>query len=279
MFWAGLFFSFMNLGVKLLPDLPVLEIVFFRALIMVVITFILLKKHRINPFGNNKPLLILRGLLGVSALSLYFYSLQNMPLASAVTIMQLSPIFTTLLAIVILKEKIKPVQLLFFLISFIGVIFIKGFDARISLPLFLIAISGSILSALAYNVVRKLKDTEQPLVVVFYFPFIATPLSGIYTAFNFVMPVGIEWLILLLIGLSTQIAQINMTKALQLERIEKVSIIRYLTIVYAIIYSYLFFDESYNIYTLIGMFLVVAGIVLNLFYKRKGNYSGRVLLR
>ncbi|HHH54774.1 MAG TPA: EamA family transporter, partial [Bacteroidetes bacterium] len=128
MIWAGLFFSFMNLGVKLLPDLPVLEIVFFRALIMVVITLFLLKKHRINPLGNNKPLLILRGILGVSALSLYFYSLQNMPLASAVTIMQLSPIFTTLLAIVILKEKIKPIQLLFFLISFIGVIFIKGFD-------------------------------------------------------------------------------------------------------------------------------------------------------
>lgn len=238
---------------------------------MVVITLFLLKKHRINPLGNNKPLLILRGILGVSALSLYFYSLQNMPLASAVTIMQLSPIFTTLLAIVILKEKIKPIQLLFFLISFIGVIFIKGFDTRISLSLFLIAITGSILSALAYNVVRKLKDTEQPLVVVFYFPFIAAPLSGIYTAFNFVMPVGFEWLILLLIGISTQIAQINMTKALQMEKIEKVSIVRYLTIVYAIIYSYLFFDETYNIYTITGMILVVLGIVLNLLYKKSNK--------
>jgi len=204
MFIAGLFFSFMNLGVKLIPGIPVLEIVFFRAAFMVAVTLFLLRRKGINPLGNNRKLLFLRGILGASALSLYFYALQNMPLASAVTIMQLSPIFTTLFAVVILKEKIKPIQLLFFLISFIGVIFIKGFDSRISFSLLLIALSGSILSALAYNVVRKLKETEHHLVVVFYFPFIALPLSGIYTAFHFVMPVGYQWLILLIIGISTQ---------------------------------------------------------------------------
>ena len=213
--------------------------------------------------------MLLRGVLGFTALSLYFYSLQNMPFASAVTIMQLSPIFTTLLAIVILKEKIYPYQLLFFLISFIGVIFIKGFDTRISFNLLLIALAGAFISALAYNVVRKLKDTDHHLVVVFYFPFVAVPFSGAYTYFNFVMPTTFDWFILLMIGISTQIAQINMTKALQMEKLAKVSIIRYLTIIYALIYSYLFFNEGYNFYTILGMCLVVLGIVLNLLYKRK----------
>tara|TARA_B110000037_G_scaffold214183_1_gene269722 strand:- start:4107 stop:4949 length:843 start_codon:yes stop_codon:yes gene_type:complete len=269
MFLAGLFFSFMNLGVKLLGHIPVLEIVFIRALIMIIITLSLLKRYKINPLGNNKKILFLRGFFGVIALSLYFYSIQNMPFASAVTIMQLSPIFTTLVAIVILKEKIKPIQLLFFLLSFIGVVFIKGFDTNISFKLLLIALSGSFLSALAYNMIRKLKDTDHPLVVVFYFPFVALPITGVLTAFNFVMPKSYDWLILLMIGLSTQFAQINMTKALQMEKIAKVSIVRYLTIIYAIVYSYLFFNEEYNYYAFFGMGLVVLGIVLNLVYTVK----------
>ena len=85
---------------------------------------------------------------------------------------------------------------------------------------------------------RRFRDTEKPLVIVFFFPLVAMPISGIYTIFHFVIPIGLDWLILLLIGISTQIAQINMTKALQLETMAKVSIVRYLTIVYAIIYSY-----------------------------------------
>lgn len=271
MFLSTIFFSFMNLGVKFLPHLPVLEIVLIRALIMFFITLAYLKKKGINPLGNNRKILFLRGIFGVVALSLYFYSIQNMPFASAVTIMQLSPIFTTLAAVFILKEKIKPIQLLFFLVSFIGIIFIKGFDTRISLNLLLISLSGALLSAFAYNMIRKLKDTDHPMVVVFYFPLVAIPFSGFFTAFNFVLPKGNDWIILLMIGLATQLAQIFMTKSLQMENIAKVSIVRYLTIVYAIFYSYLFFEESYNIYTYVGMSLVVLGIVFNLLYTNNQN--------
>lgn len=266
MFWAGLFFSLMNLGVKFLPHIPVLEIVFIRGFLMLVFTYFVLKRNKIPVLGNNRKILLLRGLFGVAALSMYFYSLQNIPFASAVTIMQLSPIFTTLVAVVVLKEKIKPIQLLFFAISFAGVVFIKGFDARISFKLLLIALGGSFLSALAYNMIRKLKDTDHPMVVVFYFPLVAVPITGVATAFNFVAPSPRDWLILLMIGVTTQLAQVFMTKSLQMEKIAKVSIVRYLTILYAIAYSYLFFEESYDLYTYIGMALVVLGILLNLWY-------------
>lgn len=271
MFWAGLFFSLMNLGVKFLPHIPVLEIVFIRGFLMLVFTYFVLKRNKIPVLGNNRKILLLRGLFGVAALSMYFYSLQNIPFASAVTIMQLSPIFTTLVAIVVLKEKIKPIQLLFFAISFVGVVFIKGFDARISFKLLLIALGGSFLSALAYNMIRKLKDTDHPMVVVFYFPLVAVPITGVATAFNFVMPSPRDWLILLMIGVTTQLAQVFMTKSLQMEKIAKVSIVRYLTILYAIAYSYLFFEESYGLYTYIGMALVVLGILLNLWYGKSNK--------
>src|SRR5690606_26616312 len=107
------------------------------------------------------------------------------------------------------------IQWLFFGISFAGIAVIKGFDPNISLPLFLMGLGSAIFAGLAYNCVRKVKDTDHPLVVVFYFPLMAVPVMGIVSIFNWVTPIGWEWGLLLLMGVLTQIAQVYMTKALQ----------------------------------------------------------------
>lgn len=270
---AGVFFSLMNVGVKYLDNIPAIEIVFFRSLVTLVISAIMIKRLGISFLGNNKVVLLLRGFFGVIALSLYFLCLQNMPLASAVTIMQLSPIFTTILAIFILKEKVKLPQWAFFLISFLGVALIKGFDPDMPLLYFVLAILSAFISALAYNMVRKLKDSDHPLVVVFYFPLVAMPVAGLMTYFVWVQPEPIEWLILIGIGIATQIAQVNMTKALQMEEVGKVSIVRYLTIVYAIIIGYVFFKDDYGWITLLGISFVVFGVLLNLWYTQQKKES------
>ncbi|MDA9951978.1 MAG: DMT family transporter [Chitinophagales bacterium] len=265
---AGIFFSFMNVGVKYLDNIPAIEIVFFRSLVTLVISAIMIKRLGISFLGNNKSILFLRGLFGLVALSLYFLCLQKMPFASAVTIMQLSPIFTTILAIFILKERVALPQWFFFLVSFAGVAIIKGFNPDMSILYFLLAILAAFISALAYNMIRKLKDTDHPLVVVFYFPLIALPVAGILTYFKWVQPNMMEYLILIGIGISTQIAQVNMTKALQLEEVGKVSIVRYLTIVYAIVIGYVFFKDDYGWITLLGISLVVCGVLLNLWFTK-----------
>ena len=270
---AGIFFSLMNVGVKYLDNIPAIEIVFFRSLVTLVISAVMIQGLGISFLGNNKVVLFLRGFFGVIALSLYFLCLQNMPLASAVTIMQLSPIFTTILAIFILKEKVKLPQWAFFLISFLGVALIKGFDPDMPLLYFVLAILSAFISALAYNMVRKLKDSDHPLVVVFYFPLVAMPVAGLMTYFVWVQPEPIEWLILIGIGIATQIAQVNMTKALQMEEVGKVSIVRYLTIVYAIIIGYVFFKDDYGWITLLGISFVVLGVLLNLWYTQQKKES------
>lgn len=270
---AGIFFSLMNVGVKYLDNIPAIEIVFFRSLVTLVISAVMIRLLGISFLGNNKVVLFLRGFFGVIALSLYFLCLQNMPLASAVTIMQLSPIFTTILAIFILKERVKLPQWAFFLISFLGVALIKGFDPEMPLLYFVLAILSAFISALAYNMVRKLKDSDHPLVVVFYFPLVAMPVAGLMTYFVWVQPEPIEWLILIGIGIATQIAQVNMTKALQMEEVGKVSIVRYLTIVYAIIIGYVFFKDDYGWITLLGISFVVFGVLLNLWYTQQKKES------
>jgi len=121
MLLAGVFFSIMNVSVKYISHLPAIEIIMFRSLFSFVVSYLILKRKRIPPFGNNKKLLILRGVTGSVGLISFFYTLQNIPLASAVTIQYLSPIFTSLLGILIVKERVKPLQFLYFAIAFAGV--------------------------------------------------------------------------------------------------------------------------------------------------------------
>ncbi|MDH5604752.1 MAG: EamA family transporter, partial [Cyclobacteriaceae bacterium] len=82
---ATFFFALMNVMVKLVPDIPSVEVVFVRSVVSLVISYFFLKLKKIPIWGNNKKLLLLRGLSGAMALILYFYTLQEMPLATAVT--------------------------------------------------------------------------------------------------------------------------------------------------------------------------------------------------
>ena len=150
---------------------------------------------------------MMRGIFGTTALLLFFYTLQNIPLASAVTLQYLSPIFTAIFAAIFLKEKMKMKQWLYFGISFFGVALIKGFDERISLTFMLIGICSAMFSGIAYTCIRQLKDTEHPLVVVLYFPMVSIPIMSVLSYLNWVPPKGSDWLYLLLMGIFTQIAQ------------------------------------------------------------------------
>lgn len=264
---AGIFFSAMNVLVKYLDNIPAIQIVFFRGWVTLVMSYVGLKRLNIPLKGNNIPILLLRAGFGAFALILYFTTLQNAPFATAVTLQNLAPILTIIFGIFILGERVKPLQWVFFSISFIGVAVIKGFDTNTETFYFITGIGAATFAALAYNMVRKLKDTDHPLVVVFYFPLVATPIAGIYCLFNWVNPTLLEWGLLILVGIFTQIAQVYMTKSLQAENLATVSIVRYLTIIYAVIIGFIWFNEEYNYLTLIGIGLVVIGVILNVFYK------------
>lgn len=266
---STLFFSVMNLLVKLVPNIPAIEIVFFRSLVSLVLSYGILAKNRTRVWGNNQKLLIGRGLTGAVALILYFTTLQVIPLASAVTIQFLSPIFTTIFGIFIVKEKVKPWQWLFFAIAFGGVMVIQGFDTRISLFFGAIGVISSIFSGFTYNLIRRMGTSEHPLVIVFYFPLVTLPVTGIYCLFFWVQPSGIEWLILISIGVMTQFAQYFMTMAYQTEELSKVAPLKYMGVLYALILGYIFFAETFNWVTYAGMIMVIFGVILNVWYKER----------
>ncbi len=262
-------FSLMNLTVKFLGRLPATELVFFRSVVSLILCVYFLKRAHVPLFGNNRKFLLLRGLFGVIALSCFFYTLQKLPLASAITIQYLSPIFTALFATVLLGEKVRRLQWLFFVISFIGIALIKDFDPNISPELFLLGLVSAVFAGLAYNCIRKVKDTDHPIVVVFYFPLVALPLMGAISFFNWQTPIGWEWGLLLLMGVLTQIAQVYMTKALQSAEVNEVVGLKYVGILFALSFDFFIFHQSYATMALVGIGLVLAGVILNILYKAR----------
>jgi len=271
---SSFFFALMNVGVKYLSHIPSHEIVLVRALVTLILGYILIRKNNLKPWGNNKKYLLLRGLTGTAALVMYFYTLQHMPLASAVTIQFMSPIFTIIISGIFLKERATPLQWLFFLVAFGGVVMVKGFDPRVTVPELLIGITAAVFSAMAYNFIRKLKDFDHPLVVVFYFPLVTVPLVGSYSVFHWVAPQAWEWLILILIGLAVTAAQIFMTRAYQSDRASNISIFNYLGTVYAIVIGLTLFDETISLLGYAGFVLIIIGVVLSNHFRVNDQPNG-----
>ncbi len=265
---ASLVFSIMNVFVKKLAHIPAIEVVFFRALISLIISWWILKKRRIPVWGNNRKVLFLRGLFGSVSLVMLFATFQNLPLASAVLLQYLSPIFTALLAMALLGERLFKVQYLFFALCLVGIFLIKGFDPRVSTLYFGIGILAAFLAACAYTCIRVLKDSEDPHVIVFYFPLIALPFAGVISIFYWVAPQGMDWLWLLAIGVLTQIAQVFMTKAYQAEAAASVASVNYIGILYALGFGFFIFNETFTLQVVAGMVLVVIGVVFNVSFKK-----------
>ncbi len=261
-------FSLMKASVKYISHIPAIEIIMFRSVISLIISGAFLMRQKIPLLGNNRKVLFLRGASGAVALTLYFYLLQEIPLAAAATMQYVSPIFSAILGIYLVKEKVHWRQYIFFGLSFAGIILIQGFDPRITTIHLVIGISSAVFTGLAYNFIRMLKSSDHPLVIILYFPLVTLPIAGVASVFVWVEPQGWDWLMLILVGVLTQIAQYFMTKSYQSEEISKVSIINYSGVLYALILGFLIFGETYEWMSFAGMGLVVVGIILNIKFKK-----------
>lgn len=261
MLMAVFFFSVMGALVKSLEHIPAYQIVFFRALVTLILSFLWLKSLRINPWGTHKRILFFRGASGTVGLLLFFYTIQNMPLASAVTIQYLSPLFTLFIAGVWLKERTRHLQWFFYLSAFTGVLMIYGFDPKVHFIYAVLGVIAAFFSALAYNFIRRLRGRENPLVIVFYFPLVTLPLIGPYTLIHWVPPTKQELFILIAIGIITQIAQVCLTKAFQHEPASRVSHFSYLGTLFAFLFAWVLFDELVPWPSLLGILLIIVSVL------------------
>lgn len=276
MLLSALGFALMAVCVKLvsLRGIPILEIVAARALVSLLISWIDIKRKGISPWGSHRGLLFARGLVGALALVCVYYALVHIPLAEATVLQYLHPMFTAVLALYFLKEKIHASTILCIVLSFLGLLLISRPDFLFGeqlgpLPAFAVAIAvlGAFGSGVAYVLVRKLAQIEDSSVIIFYFPLIALPFSLLMLGSDFVMPKGDEWLLLILVGIFTQVGQVGLTRAMQYESAGKATAFSYTQVLFAALFGWVVFAEVPSVWTCIGAGFILLGAFVNLMRK------------
>jgi drug/metabolite transporter (DMT)-like permease len=264
MILSALGFSVMSLLVKLAsPRLPTGEIVLSRAVMTLVLSYVMVRRASLSPWGVQRGTLFVRGLLGFGALAFYYVALARLPLAEATTLHYMQPLMTAVLAWWLLGEKVGWAAAFALACGIGGVMLV----VHPGMPLgdgadpvgVAIAITSATLSSFAYITVRQLARTEHPLVIVFYFPLVATPLALPWALHAWVWPSAHDWLLLLGIGLSTQVGQVFLTRALMIERASRATSVGYVQICFAVVWQILFFGTTPALGTVLGAALVICG--------------------
>src|SRR5688500_270011 len=220
-FW----FSVMSVLVKLAGQrLPSMEIVFFRGILTLAMSYVIVKRARIHPvLGVNRRLLIQRGVLGAAALACFLFSLTHLPLAESTLIQYMNPVFAILVAHWWFGEKAGRGEWIALAASLVGVLLITrpaflfgGASSGIQPWHAGIALMGAAFSGSAYATIRRM-PMERPEVVVLYLPLMSVPMSLPFIATNWHMPTWDECLLMIVIGIATQLAHTKFTMVMQIE--------------------------------------------------------------
>ena len=268
---AAFWFAVMALLVKLAAagGLPTMQIVLARAVVTLALSTVGLVRAKQPPWGVNNRLLVIRGVFGSGGFICFYAAVIHLPLAEATVIHHISPVLTAVVAALWLGERLERRVLVGMALAFAGVILIAkptalfGDDAaasNISWSYVAVGVAGALLASFAYVAVRKLGETEPPILVVFYFPAISVPVSLPFAIAEWVPPDLQGWLLLLGVGAATQAAQLALTKGLARERAGKAISVGYLQIAFATAFGALLFGQVPGTWSLAGIALVVGSV-------------------
>ena len=264
-------FALMNAVVKYLTAFNVYQVVFFRSIGTLLFTVPLILKYKIPILGSHKKLLFLRGFIGVISLTCFFESLNYLAVGTAVSLRYTSPIFAAIFSLIFLKEHIKPIQWFLFILAFIGVLIIKGFGVDVNTIGLLLVITSALFLGLIFVVIRKLGDKEHPLVIINYFMVMAFVFGGIMSINYWKSPTFKELLLLSSLGVFGYFGQLYMTKAFQLHETSVIAPLKYLEVIFMIVIGAIWFKEIYNLWTLLGIFLILSGLIYNIYIKKQSS--------
>lgn len=269
---SALGFALMSACVKLSADrgIPLMEIVAARALVSLVISYLDVRRKGISPWGGERALLTARGVIGTLALVCVYYAVTTLPLAEATLLQYTHPVFTAVLALLFLQERIHGATIACIVLCVAGLVIMVDpglFDERAPrLPAAGVAVAllGAFGSAVAYVIVRRLSATEDASVIILYFPLIALPLSLLLLGDDFVVPDLPTLGLLLLVGVFTQVGQLGLTHAMRHDNAGTNAAYSYVQVVFAAALGWAVFSEVPSVWTWAGGALIVAGALVNL---------------
>ena len=271
MFISVCAFSIMDVIVKWSDDYPVGQVLFFRGFFGIIPLLFLIPKDRYFDFYKTaRPILhFKRCLAGLIALISIFIALRNLPLATVVSISFAAPIFTTIFSIFLLNEKVGLYRWLAVIVGFIGIVIISEPGLN-SLNLYYIypVIFCLGLSYVAIAI-RKLSSTEPVWLISFFFSFSIMILSFFSFYQKWIMPDFLDLFLLSMIGILGGFANLWLSQSYKLSEVSLVTPLKYLALVFAIIFGYFIWDEVPTSKTLIGATLVILSSII--IFKRENT--------
>ena len=264
MFMSICAFSIMDLIVKWSEHYPLGQVLFFRGFFGVLFYFLIIPKERLHNFYYTKRagLHFLRSFSGLIALVAIFIALRSLPLATVVSISFAAPIFTTIFSIFLLNEKVGVYRWLAVIVGFIGILIITE-PGISSLNIFYIfpIIFCIGLSYVAITI-RKLSTTEPVWLISLYFSVSITVLSLFSLPLGWIMPSTKDFMILAMIGIFGGVANLWLSQSYKYSEVSLVTPLKYLALVFAIIFGYLIWDEIPTIKSLFGAALVIISTLI-----------------
>ena len=264
MFMSVCAFSIMDLVVKWSDTYPLGQVIFFRGFFGVLLYFLIMPRDRIKNFYYTKRpgLHFLRCFFGLIALLAIFTALRNLPLATVVSISFAAPIFTTILSIFLLSEKVGLFRWLAVIVGFIGIIIITepGFT---SLNIYFIyPIIFCLGMSYVAITIRQLSTSEPVWLISLYFSATITLASFFTIPYGWIMPDIKDLMLLISIGIFGGAANLWLSQSYKFSEVSLVTPLKYLALVFAIIFGYLIWNEVPSIKTLIGAFLVITSSII-----------------
>ncbi len=264
MFLSVCAFSIMDLIVKWSDDYPLGQVIFFRGFFGIVLYYFVIPKERIRDFYFTKrPLLhFSRCFFGLAALLSIFTALRNLPLATVVSISFAAPIFTTIFSIFFLSERVGYFRWLAVFIGFIGILIISepGLSSLNVYYIFpVIFVLGMSYVAIS---IRQLSSTEPVWLISLFFS-AAITIAGLLTLpFGWIMPSFYDLTLLSMIGFFGGVANLWLSQSYKFSEVSLVTPLKYLALVFAIVFGYLIWGEVPSGKTLIGAILVIASSII-----------------
>ncbi len=267
---SSLFFAIMAAAVKAVPNIPLPEKIFFRNVIGLVAVGIPMARQGISFKPNNTKLVLLRFVLGLSGVAMYYQSISMLQLSDAVIINKLSPFFVLILSVIFLKEKIKQYQIGALVLAIAGAMLVVKPGFNFDLLPAVIGITGAFFAGSAYTTIRKLSAFDKPQVIVFYFCLLSTLATiPFIVAGQFVVPTWTELGFLLIIGLAALMAQIAMTNAYRHAPASQLAIYTYANVVFSIFFGIVLWAEIPDLWTLAGAGIIITASLINTY----GNFK------
>lgn len=270
-------FSVMNVFVHLSGNLPTVQKSFFRNIVAFIFALIVLwrSKEKIVVPKHSYKYLIIRSIAGTIGLLCNYYAVDHLLLSDASMLSKLSPFFAILFSYLLLKEDVKPIQLLVVLGAFAGSLFvIKPSVNFVDYYPALIALGGGIMAGLAYTCVRRLgmMGTTGTFVVLFFSAFSSAILLP-FMIFNFHPMTFLQIVYLILAGLTATGGQFGLTFAYYNAAAKDISVYDYSQIIFSAVLGFYIFDQIPDYLSFVGYAIIIAMAVIMFLYNKRNRLA------